>query len=164
MKTLIASILLTVAAAAQNATTVMHAADPLTTPPPQTVTVSPPAAKSGSPATSLRDPMVPLGSGASFGEISDDNKAKKPVVVPDSLQGTGTGAEVDQNAGINKLHADTDNAAARPVGLHFTDLVDGTDAVNVTVRQFQMFCNNHTMSQDETEVRQWVKANQNIVA
>jgi hypothetical protein len=32
------------------------------------------------------------------------------------------------------------------------------------VRQFQMFCNNHTMSQDEIEVRQWVKANQNIVA
>src|SRR3954470_24341695 len=124
MKTLIASILLTVAAAAQNTTTVMHAADPLTTPPPLTVTVSPPAASSGSPATSLRDPMVPLGSGASFGEIADDKKAKKPAVVPDSLQGSSTGADADQDAGINKLHADTNKAAARPTGLHFTDLVD----------------------------------------
>lgn len=164
MKTLIAALVLTVAAAAQNTSTMMHSADSVNTPAPQGVAVSSAAGSSpnGS-ASSLRDPMVPVGSGASFGEISGDKKPKKPVVVPDSLQGSTTG-DANQNAGINKLHVDTANAATQPVGLHFTDLVDGIDAVSVTVRKFQMFCNTHSMQQDETEVRQWVAANQNIVA
>ena len=164
MKTLIAAFVLTVAAAAQNTNTVMHAADPLNTPPPQTVTVSPGAPSSSSPASSLRDPMVPLGSGSSFAEIPADQKAKKPVVVPASLQGNSTEAEGGLNPGVNNLHADATKAPPLAVGLHFNDLADGTDPVSATVRHFQMFCNSHTMQQDEAEVRQWVKANQNIVA
>lgn len=164
MKTLIAAFVLTVAAAAQNTTTVMHAADPLNTPPPQTVTVSPAAASSSSPASPSRDPMVPFGSGSSFAEIPGDQKAKKPAVVPASLQGNSTEGDAGLNTGVNKMHADAAKAAPQTVGLHFNDLAGGTDPVSETVRHFQMFCNSHTMQQDEAEVRQWVKANQNIVA
>jgi len=164
MKTLIAAFILTVAAAAQNTTTVMHAADPLNTPPPQTVTVSPGAASSSSSASSLRDPMVPLGSGSSFAEIPADQKAKKPAVVPASLQGNDTECEAGLNAGVDKMHTDASKSAPQAVGLHFNDLAGGTDPVSATVRHFQVFCNSHSMQQDEAEVRQWVKANQNIVA
>ena len=104
------------------------------------------------------------GSGTSFAEISDGKKPKKAVLVPDSLKTSDSNAEPGLNAGINKVQVETASNAPQPVGLHFGDLVDGTDAVSVTVRHFQMFCNSHTMQQDEAEVRQWVKANQNIVA
>jgi hypothetical protein len=163
MKNLIVALIFTSAALAQTTITVGRATDPLNSPSPQTVTVAP-AAGSSSNASSPSAGAAVAGSGTSFGEISDEKNPKKPVVVPQSLESTSPEADAGLNAGLNKLHADTAKVATQPARLHFDDMVDGTDAVSVTVRQFQMFCNRHSMSQDEAEVRQWVKANQNIVA
>src|SRR3954451_14781997 len=163
MKIFVAALLLTAAAAAQNTNIVMHSADPLNTPPPPTVTVSPGAGSNSSASASSAGAAV-TGSGTSFAEISDEKKAKKAVVVPNSLQSSDRDSEPGLNAGIDKIHADAANTTPQPAGLHFNDLADGIDPVSATVRRFQMFCNNHTMAQDETEVRQWAKANQNIVA
>ena len=102
----------------------------------------------------------------SISEVPDEKKVKKPVVVPASLLGGGSAnADAGLGAAVNTMKNGPDaNAATKPQGLHFDNLSDGTDPVSVTVRRFQAFCNNHTMKQDEEEVRLWVKDNQNIVA
>jgi hypothetical protein len=162
MKILIAALVLTSSALAQTTITVRQATAPVSSSPAASASSSGgSSAASSSPGAT--EPVV-AGSGTSFAEISDGKKPKKAVVVPGSLQSSDSNAEPGLNAGINKMHADAAIAAPQPPGLHFNDLIDGTDTVSVTVRGFQMFCNNHSMQQDEAEVRQWAKANQNIVA
>jgi hypothetical protein len=163
MKNLIVALILTSAAAAQTTITVRQATAPVSSSPAASASLSGGSSSSSASSPSATEPAV-TGSGTSFAEISDSKKPKKAVVVPDSLRSSDSNSEPGLNAGINKAHVETASNAPQPAGLHFNDLVDGTDPVNVTVRHFQMFCNSHTMQQDEAEVRQWVKANQNIVA
>ena len=163
MKILIAALVLTSAALAQTTITVKHATAPVSSSPAASASSSGGSSSSNSSSPSTAEPTV-TGSGTSFGEISDGKSPKKAVVVPSSLQSSDSNAEPGLNAGISKMHADATMTAPQPAGLHFNDLVDGTDAVSVAVRGFQMFCNNHTLQQDEAEVRKWVNANQNIVA
>jgi hypothetical protein len=163
MKILIAALVLASTALAQTTITVRQATAPVSSSSAASASSSGGSSSSSASSPSVTDPAV-TGSGTSFAEISDGKKAKKAAVVPASLQGSDNDAEPGLNAGINKMHADAATTTPQPAGLHFNDLADGTDAVSAAVRGFQMFCNNHTMQQDEAEVRQWVKANQNIVA
>ena len=152
MKSLLVGLVLTASAIAQTTISPARATAPLNSTPADSATATHAGAAPGENATSISD--VP------------NKKKAKPVVVPASLLGGGA---ANPDAGIaaaaNTMKNGPDaSASAKPQGLHFDILSDGTDPVSVTVRRFQTFCNSHTMKQDEEEVRQWVKDNQNIVA
>lgn len=155
MKSLLIGLVLTTAALAQTTISPNRATAPLNATPAD----SAPAATAGAKAASGEN-------ATSISEVPAEKKVKKPVVVPESLMGGGAAnAEAGLGAAVNTLKNGPDTSApAKKEGLHFDTLSDGTDPVSVTVRRFQMFCNSHTMKQDEEEVRRWVKANQNIVA
>ena len=158
MKTLLAALLLTAMAAAQTTITVSRATAPLSGSP---SAAAPSSSSSGSNSSAGTSAAVPAASssGESFAEIPGSKKTKSALVVPQSLQDNSGDAAPGLNADV-KQQTNTN----KPSGLHFENLVDGTDPVSVTVRRFQLFCNTHSMAQDEIEVRNWVKANQNIVA
>lgn len=156
MKRLLAAFVLTAAALAQTTISPARATAPLNSAPAD----SAPAARGGAAQGASGE------NATSISDVPSEKKVKKPVVVPASLLGGGaSGADAGLGAAVNTMKNGPDaSAPAKPEGLHFDLLSDGTDLVSVTVRRFQMFCNSHTMKQDEEEVRQWVKANQNIVA
>ena len=155
MKSLLISFVLTAAALAQTTISPSRATAPLNATPAD----SAPAATAGAKASSGEN-------ATSISDVPSEKKVKKPLVVPASLMSGGAAnADAGLGAAVNTMKNGPDTSApAKPQGLHFDLLSDGTDPVSVTVRRFQMFCNSHTTKQDEEEVRQWVKANQNIVA
>jgi len=155
MKSLLVGLVLTASAIAQTTISPARATAPLNSTP-----------ADSAPATRTGAAQGSSGENASISDVPDEKKVKKPVVVPASLLG-GRAANADAGLGaaVNTMKTGPDaSAPAKPQGLHFDTLSDGTDPVSVTVRRFQSFCNGHTMKQDEEEVRQWVKDNQNIVA
>ena len=156
MKSLLVGLVLTAAALAQTTIMPARATAPLNSTPADSAPVARAGVAQGSSG----------GNATSISDVPDEKKVKKPIVVPASLLGGGAAnADAGLGAAVNTMKNGPDaSAPAKPQGLHFDILSDGTDPVSVTVRRFQLFCNGHTMKQDEEEVRQWVKDNQNIVA
>jgi hypothetical protein len=170
MKALVAALFLTSALAAQTTITVSRATSPLSSAPPSQPAPPSSSASGGSSANAPSSPTSgpdTIGNSTTFAEIPGQNKHRKATAIPESLRGNNSAdGDTGLGAAVNKLHEENAAASAptKPSGLHFDDLADGTDPVSVTVRHFQMFCNSHNMAQDEAEVRQWTKANQNVVA
>ena len=117
---------------------------------------------------------IATGNSTSFAEIPSDSKTPKKVVVPSSLLGASSDAQVSKAAAANQVTGSETSLgdAARksqtgtpePSQLRFNDLVEGTDPAASTVRNFQSFANTHSMKETEQKVRQWAEDGKHIVA